>query len=32
MQGLEYKNDGAIARPTVTIANASNAFQMQSVL
>ena len=26
MQGLEYKNDGAIARPTVTIANASNAF------
>ena len=26
LQGLEYKNDGAIARPTVTIANASNAF------
>ena len=26
MQGLEYKNDGAIARPSVTIANASNAF------
>lgn len=26
MTSLEYKNDGAIARPTVTIANATNAF------
>ena len=26
LQGLEYKNDGAIARPLVSIANASNAF------
>ena len=26
LQGLEYKNDGAIARPLISIANASNAF------
>ena len=26
MQGLEYKNDGAIARPTITIANVINTF------
>jgi len=26
VKGIEYKNDGAIARPTVTIANATTAF------
>ena len=26
IKGIEYKNDGAIARPTVTIANATTAF------
>ena len=26
IQGLEYKNDGAIARPLVNIANATNVF------
>ena len=26
IKGIEYKNDGAIARPTITIANATTAF------